>query len=113
MPNPFGGGWKPVVDWSKTLIQDNNNLYDSYAIMAYGARSHSKALGATAAVAGPFTAAGSVDLRNGFGQGDLNNLGASREDHSGQFNQDNETRYKYWNVLMKRFGLSPALGGRP
>jgi hypothetical protein len=78
--------------------------YDTYAIFAYAAESKTIGLGAAGGVAGPFDTAGEVNLN---------------PDHSGQFRLDNMSRGGYWNVLMKRFGLTPTndstqgLGGRP
>jgi hypothetical protein len=88
-----------------------------YAIFAYAAESKTIGLGAAGGVAGPFDTAGEVNLRNSFGG--VRDFTDTRADHSGQFRLDNMTRGGYWNVLMKRFGLTPTkdstpgLGGRP
>jgi len=111
--------WGTIIDVQYTYL----NLAfgpDAHTAFSFAAEAKSKGLGVTAGVGFGFTTAGEVDLENAFTG--VPTTGASfsneRYDHSGQFALGNMERQYYWNLVMKRFGLTPwtdlqpDMGGR-
>lgn len=88
------------------------NPLDLYQIMSFAAESWTTGLGASAGIGGVFTTAGEVNV---FSLGANN----SREDHSFQFNRTPYSTRLYYNVLLKRLGvtpwqdITPGRGARP
>lgn len=70
--------------------------FDAYETFAHGLYTEANPIGRVHAWPGPFT--GAFDLQTiGFG--------ASRSDHSGQFNHTNISMKGYWARLMQEAGL--------
>jgi len=107
--------WGTIIDVQYTYL----NLAfgpDAHTAFSFAAEAKSKGLGVTKDIAFGFTKDGQVDLASSLPLGFR--FSEARFDHSGQFAQDNMQRQHYWNLVMKRSGLTPwqdlqpGLGGR-
>ncbi len=73
---------------------------DTYEIFAFGVESRCFALGAQPGVAGVFSTASQIDLKQQFG------FDTEHKYHSGQFRSSNMKRFEFWGQLLDTFGIA-------